>query len=60
MIGVSARVYPNLGQIFSQPTIIPPTPGSLIPGSTQSTTLLFSRDGARWHMTQANISGRWA
>ncbi len=59
MIGVSARVYPNLGRIFSEPTIIRPTSGTSIPGSTQGTSMLFSRDGARWHMSQANIFGRW-
>jgi len=60
-IGVSARVYPDLGTILAvrNPVIDPPRPGSIIPGSAQWTELLFGEDGARWRMA-ASVLGRWS
>ena len=56
LIGVSARVYPDLGIILEA---LPrgSRPGSAIPGSRQWTELHFGREGASWRVA-ASVSGR--
>lgn len=60
-IGVSARTYIDYGIILAQPNpvIDPPISGSLIPGSTQSTELLFRGSGASWRVRVA-LEASWA
>ena len=60
-IGVSARTYIDYGIILAQPNpvIDPPVSGSLIPGSTQSTELLFRGSGASWRVRVA-LEASWA
>lgn len=56
LIGVSARVYPDLGTILGN---LPPArrPGQAISGSRQWTELHFGREDASWRMA-ASVSGR--
>jgi hypothetical protein len=56
LIGVSARVYPDLGTILEN---LPPArrPGNAISGSRQWTELHFGREDASWSMA-ASVSGR--
>ena len=60
-IGVSARTYADYGTILAQPNPVfdSPVSGSLIPGSGQSTELLFKGDGATWRV-EVVTSAVWA
>lgn len=55
-IGVSARTYQDLGEIFA--ASVPSTPGSQIRGTRQWTELAFVEEGAVWRMA-ASVGGRW-
>jgi hypothetical protein len=61
IIGVSARVYPDYGTKLAEPnaTINPPVSGSVIPGGSEQTELLFNRDGASWRIG-VNLYGKWS
>lgn len=60
IIGVSARVYSDYGTKLAEPnaTINSPVSGSVIPGGSEQTELLFNRDGASWRIG-VNLYGKW-